>query len=205
MLCYSQLIPILGPTLSRLREYSCDWNGAALEPKGELGLILLTADRYAADNVQPASWSTKDATSAVSGWASPSCLDRIPGPCGGSGGCTSWACSAVPTPSTRRSALWTSRNPVACGRRYPDSPKLRESFICRPLPVCATPAPAVRDAPPGNADPNRPGPASFHRRGRSNGRMDPLTSATGSGDLIAVPSHGMLIGPIMIGKHTLSR
>jgi Zn-dependent protease with chaperone function len=52
VLCYSQLIPILGPTLSRLREYSCDRNGAALEPKGDLGLILLTAGRYAADNVQ---------------------------------------------------------------------------------------------------------------------------------------------------------
>jgi Zn-dependent protease with chaperone function len=52
VLCYSSLIPILGPTLSRLREYSCDRNGAALEPKGELGLILLTAGRYAADNVQ---------------------------------------------------------------------------------------------------------------------------------------------------------
>jgi Zn-dependent protease with chaperone function len=52
VLCYSQMIPIMGPTLSRLREYSCDRNGAALEPKGELGLILLTAGRYAADNVQ---------------------------------------------------------------------------------------------------------------------------------------------------------
>jgi Zn-dependent protease with chaperone function len=52
VLCYSQLIPILGPTLSRLREYSCDRNGAALEPKGELGLIMLTAGRYAADSVQ---------------------------------------------------------------------------------------------------------------------------------------------------------
>jgi Zn-dependent protease with chaperone function len=52
VLCYSQLIPILGPTLSRLREYSCDRNGAALEPNGELGLVLLTAGRYAADNVQ---------------------------------------------------------------------------------------------------------------------------------------------------------
>jgi Zn-dependent protease with chaperone function len=52
VLCYSQLIPILGPTLSRLREYSCDRNGAALEPKGEPGLILLTAGRYAAENVQ---------------------------------------------------------------------------------------------------------------------------------------------------------
>ena len=52
VLCYSQLIPVLGPTLSRLREYSCDRNGAALEPQGEPGLVLLTADRYAADNVQ---------------------------------------------------------------------------------------------------------------------------------------------------------
>jgi Zn-dependent protease with chaperone function len=52
LICYSQLIPILGPTLSRLREYSCDRNGAVLEPNGELGLILLTAGRYAADNVQ---------------------------------------------------------------------------------------------------------------------------------------------------------
>ncbi len=52
VLCYSQLIPVLGPTLSRLREYSCDRNGAALESKGELGLILLTAGRYAAENVQ---------------------------------------------------------------------------------------------------------------------------------------------------------
>jgi Zn-dependent protease with chaperone function len=51
VLCYSQLIPILGATMSRLREYSCDRNGAALEPRGELGLVLLTAGRYAADNV----------------------------------------------------------------------------------------------------------------------------------------------------------
>jgi len=52
LLCYSQQIPILGPTLSRLREYSCDRNGAMLESKGELGLVLLTAGRYAADNVR---------------------------------------------------------------------------------------------------------------------------------------------------------
>ncbi len=52
VICYSQLIPVLGPTLSRLREYSCDRNGAALESKGEPGLVLLTAGRYAADNVQ---------------------------------------------------------------------------------------------------------------------------------------------------------
>lgn len=52
VICYSQLIPILGPTLSRLREYSCDRNGAALEPNGELGLVLLTSGRYAADQVE---------------------------------------------------------------------------------------------------------------------------------------------------------
>ncbi len=50
-ICFSQLIPILGPTLSRLREYSCDRNGAALEPKGEKGLVLLAAGRYAHDSV----------------------------------------------------------------------------------------------------------------------------------------------------------
>ena len=53
VICYSQLIPILGPTLSRLREYSCDRNGAALEPKGEPGLILLAAGRYASEHVLP--------------------------------------------------------------------------------------------------------------------------------------------------------
>jgi len=52
VICYSQQIPILGPTLSRLREYSCDRNGAVLEPEGELGLVLLSAGRYAADNVR---------------------------------------------------------------------------------------------------------------------------------------------------------
>lgn len=52
VICYSQLIPILGPTLSRLREYSCDRNGAALEPEGEPGLVLLAAGRHAADAVK---------------------------------------------------------------------------------------------------------------------------------------------------------
>ena len=43
---YSQRIPILGPTLSRLREYSCDRLGAALEPHGAVGLVLLASGRY---------------------------------------------------------------------------------------------------------------------------------------------------------------
>ncbi len=50
-ICYSQYVPILGPTLSRLREYSCDRNGAAMEPRGERGLVLLAAGRYAHDQV----------------------------------------------------------------------------------------------------------------------------------------------------------
>jgi Zn-dependent protease with chaperone function len=43
---YSQRIPILGPTLSRLREYSCDRVGAGLEPQGAVGLVLLASGRY---------------------------------------------------------------------------------------------------------------------------------------------------------------
>jgi Zn-dependent protease with chaperone function len=53
-ICFSGLLPILGPALSRLREYSCDRNGAALEPAGEKGLVLLAAGRYAHDTVQVA-------------------------------------------------------------------------------------------------------------------------------------------------------
>jgi Zn-dependent protease with chaperone function len=43
---YSQRIPLLGPTLSRLREYSCDRQGAALTPQGATGLVLLASGRY---------------------------------------------------------------------------------------------------------------------------------------------------------------
>jgi Zn-dependent protease with chaperone function len=43
---YSSRIPLLGPTLSRLREYSCDRHGAAVAPTGAAGLILLTAGRH---------------------------------------------------------------------------------------------------------------------------------------------------------------
>lgn len=43
---YSGRIPILGPTLSRLREYSCDRHGAALAPTGAAGLVLLTSGRH---------------------------------------------------------------------------------------------------------------------------------------------------------------
>ena len=43
---YSQMIPLLGPALSRLREYSCDRHGAYLSPRGATGLVLLASGRY---------------------------------------------------------------------------------------------------------------------------------------------------------------
>jgi Zn-dependent protease with chaperone function len=43
---YSQRIPLLGPALSRLREYSCDRQGAVLSPHGATGLVLLASGRY---------------------------------------------------------------------------------------------------------------------------------------------------------------
>jgi Zn-dependent protease with chaperone function len=43
---YSQWIPLLGPGLSRLREYSCDRHGAFLSPRGARGLVLLASGRY---------------------------------------------------------------------------------------------------------------------------------------------------------------
>jgi Zn-dependent protease with chaperone function len=48
---YSQLIPLLGPTLSRLREYSCDRHGASLSPGGATGLVLLASGRYTENDV----------------------------------------------------------------------------------------------------------------------------------------------------------
>jgi len=43
---YSERIPLLGPALSRLREYSCDRHGAYLAPSGATGLVLLASGRY---------------------------------------------------------------------------------------------------------------------------------------------------------------
>jgi Zn-dependent protease with chaperone function len=48
---YSQPIPLLGPALSRLREYSCDRHGAFLEPDGATGLVLLASGRYTENRV----------------------------------------------------------------------------------------------------------------------------------------------------------
>ena len=43
---YSERIPLLGPALSRLREYSCDRHGAHLCPSGASGLVLLASGRH---------------------------------------------------------------------------------------------------------------------------------------------------------------
>jgi Zn-dependent protease with chaperone function len=45
-IAYSGRIPLLGPALSRLREYSCDRMGASLSPSGATGLVLLASGRY---------------------------------------------------------------------------------------------------------------------------------------------------------------
>jgi Zn-dependent protease with chaperone function len=43
---YSERIPLLGPALSRLREYSCDRHGARLCPSGATGLVILASGRH---------------------------------------------------------------------------------------------------------------------------------------------------------------
>lgn len=48
---YSQRIPLLGPALSRLREYSSDRHGAHLSPTGAKGLVLLASGRYTENDV----------------------------------------------------------------------------------------------------------------------------------------------------------
>ncbi|MGE0843500.1 M48 family metallopeptidase [Pseudonocardia sp.] len=50
-LAYSQRIPLLGPTMSRLREYSCDLHGAHLSPHGATGLVLLASGRHTETDV----------------------------------------------------------------------------------------------------------------------------------------------------------
>jgi Zn-dependent protease with chaperone function len=43
---YVDRVPLLGGFLSRAREFSCDRHGAYLAPRGEVGLVLLSAGRY---------------------------------------------------------------------------------------------------------------------------------------------------------------
>lgn len=44
-------VRLLGPALSRLREYSCDRHGAYLSPLGATGLVLLASGRYTQTDV----------------------------------------------------------------------------------------------------------------------------------------------------------
>ena len=45
-IAYAQRLPLLGLTLSRLREYSCDRHGAHLSTHGATGLVLLAPGRH---------------------------------------------------------------------------------------------------------------------------------------------------------------
>lgn len=45
-ICYINGIPVIGTTLSRLREMSCDHYGATLSPRGGKGLLLMMAGRH---------------------------------------------------------------------------------------------------------------------------------------------------------------
>ena len=50
-IAYSGRIPLLGPALSRLREYSCDRHGAFLSPLGATGLVVLASGRHTETDV----------------------------------------------------------------------------------------------------------------------------------------------------------
>jgi Zn-dependent protease with chaperone function len=51
-ICWIAYVPLIGPYLSRLRELSCDRNGAYLAPDGASGLVLLSAGRYVYHDVR---------------------------------------------------------------------------------------------------------------------------------------------------------
>jgi Zn-dependent protease with chaperone function len=48
---YPQRVPLLGPALSRLREYSCDRHGAYLSRWAPRGMVLLASGRYTQTDV----------------------------------------------------------------------------------------------------------------------------------------------------------
>jgi len=72
---YSGIIPVLGPTLSRLREYSCDRHGAYLSPNGETGLVLLASGRYT-ENVVDIGQLLQQATKVRGFWVGLAQLTR---------------------------------------------------------------------------------------------------------------------------------
>jgi Zn-dependent protease with chaperone function len=72
---YSQRIPLLGPALSRLREYSCDRNGAYLSPRGATGLVLLASGRHT-ENVVDIDELVRQGTNLRGFWVGLSQLPR---------------------------------------------------------------------------------------------------------------------------------
>jgi hypothetical protein len=98
---YSQWIPLLGPALSRLREYSCDRHGAWLSPLGARGWSCWPP----ADTPRPRSTSTSWCGRAASYGASRSASRSFPGRIRSRfvawNGCIAWACSA-PSPNRLR-------------------------------------------------------------------------------------------------------
>ena len=74
-IAYSGIIPVLGPTLSRLREYSSDRHGAYLSPNGETGLVLLASGRYT-ENVVDIGQLLRQATKLRGFWVGLAQLSR---------------------------------------------------------------------------------------------------------------------------------
>ena len=74
-IAYSGVIPVLGPTLSRLREYSSDRHGAHLSPNGETGLVLLASGRYT-ENVVDIRQLLQQATNVKGFWVGLAQLPR---------------------------------------------------------------------------------------------------------------------------------
>ena len=72
---YSQRIPLLGPALSRLREYSCDRHGAHLAPLGMTGLVLLASGRHT-ENVVDVDQLVRQGQSLRGFWVAVSQLPR---------------------------------------------------------------------------------------------------------------------------------
>jgi Peptidase family M48 len=107
---YSERIPLLGPALSRLREYSCDGCGAYLAPNGSTGLVLLASGRYTERDVDIDEMLRQAKALRGSGWASQCCRGRTPSRCAGWNGSTASAGSPVTIDPSPRSSR-PSRSP----------------------------------------------------------------------------------------------
>ena len=102
---YSERIPLLGPALSRLREYSCDGCGAYLAPNGSTGLVLARLGPVHRTDVDIDEMLRQG--KALRGfWVGLArCRGRTPSRCAGWNGSTASAGSPVtidPSPRSRR-------------------------------------------------------------------------------------------------------